>query len=154
MRKKGIRHTWRKLIRYSNPKSDQAFKKAYPVRHKVLMLCGVMAFILPSLLYTVFTIYVYPAPNSVWMLLGLYGSFFVGVGLFNIVAIGFRQYLGLAFTLLWTGIGGIMVGVSVIILYNNEHYYLWNSPMAIHYLIGAFPFFLGTYYYYFREKIT
>ena len=88
------------------------FKLRHPVGYVFLVLLGFAAFLLPFILYCVY-VFSGNAENNGWLLLGGIGSFIIGVGLFNFVAIIIRQYLGHLVTFLSFLIGGAMVAVSL-----------------------------------------
>lgn len=96
---------------YFTASSDDAFKAAHPIGYFFLVLLGIAALMAPFILYNIFVIPI--AENSSWMILGWIGSFIIGIGLFNLVAIIIRQYLGHLVSILSIIIGGIMVALSL-----------------------------------------
>ena len=75
------------------------------------MYCGAILFALFSKHYLYLVIPI--ANNSAWMILGFIGSFVIGIGFFNFVAIIIKQYLGHLVSILSFLIGGIMVALSL-----------------------------------------
>ncbi len=76
------------------------------------MLLGIVALMLPVILFLVFVI---PYDiNSAWMMLGWIGAFIVGIGFFNFVAIIIKQYLGHLVSILSFVIGGVLIWISLV----------------------------------------
>ena len=72
---------------------------------------------LPSIIYIAYCLFINPAPDEWWLILGVVGTFIIGVGLFNIVAAWIHQYLGHMLTLLCL-LGGLVITViSLFLLY-------------------------------------
>lgn len=91
--------------------SDYDFKEKHPIGYGFLVLLGIVALLLPVVLYLVFVI---PYNiNSAWIMLGWVGAFIVGIGLFNFVAIIIKQYLGHLVSILSFVIGGILIWISL-----------------------------------------
>ena len=96
---------------YFYASSDDEFKAAHPIGYFFLVLLGIAALMAPFIIYNIFVIPI--ANNSAWMILGWIGSFLIGIGLFNIVAVIIKQYLGHLVSILSFLIGGIMVVLSL-----------------------------------------
>ena len=79
---------------YFSAQSDEDFKRLHPVGYKWLCAMGILAVMLPQIIYLVYILVINPAPNEWTIMLGYVGAFIVGVGLFNIVAAWIDQYLG------------------------------------------------------------
>ena len=95
---------------FFSPESDFEFQANHPVGYTLLVLLGIVALFLPVVLYLIFVI---PLEiNSPWMVLGFVGSFIIGVGLFNFVAIIIKQYLGHWVSIISFFVGGIMMVIS------------------------------------------
>jgi len=88
--KKAPKNKWE----YFSAASDEDFKKLHPVGYTLLCLTGIIALILPQVIYLIYVIAIHPAPNEWTIMLGYVGTFIVGIGLFNIVAAWIHQYLG------------------------------------------------------------
>lgn len=84
----------RNAIDYFDPSSDDAFKKAHPIKYGVLVICAIAALILPLVILLLLTEIWFPAPDSGFLLLAMAGAFIIGIGFFNIVSAWFGQYLG------------------------------------------------------------
>ena len=75
-------------------------------------MLGIAALLLPVVLYLIFVI-PYDV-NSPWLMLGWVGGFIMGIGLFNLVAIVIKQYLGHLVTIGSFAIGAFLIWVSLI----------------------------------------
>ena len=102
---------------YFSAQSDVHFQREHPRAYRLLVFLGCTALLLPVVLQIVFTQFVFPAPNSAWLMLGWLGAFLFGAGLFNIVAAWIGQYLGHAVTAVCLLLGAALVAVSCLILY-------------------------------------
>ena len=95
---------------YFSAASDYEFKEKHPIGYGFLVLLGIVALMLPVILYLVFVI---PYDiNSAWMMLGWVGAFIVGIGFFNFVAIIIKQYLGHWVSIISFLVGSIMMLIS------------------------------------------
>ena len=92
---------------YFYASSDDAFKEKHPIGYFFLVMLGIAALMAPVAVYMLCAIPI--ANNSPWLILGWIGSFIIGIGLFNFVAIIIKQYLGHLVSILSFIIGGIMV---------------------------------------------
>lgn len=99
---------------YFYASSDDEFKAKHPIGYFFLVMLGIAALVSPVFVYMIFVIPI--ANNSAWMILGWIGSFIIGIGLFNYVAIIIKQYLGHLVSILSFLIGGIMVAVSLLLM--------------------------------------
>ena len=97
--------------RYFYAASDRQFKKKYPVGYGFLEVFGIVALLLPVVLYLFLILPV--APNDPWIIAGLVGTFLVGIGFFNFVAIIIGQYLGHLVSIISFIIGGMLIWVSL-----------------------------------------
>ena len=79
---------------FFDPSSDDNFRRKHPVGYVFLVILGLIAFIIPMIIYGVYVIANCGNESSLWFLLGLFGSMSIGVCLFNFVAIIIQQYLG------------------------------------------------------------
>ena len=98
-------------LQYFSISSDYEFKEAHPIGYGFLVFLGILALLLPVVLYLIF-VFSYNV-NSPWIMLGWVGSFVIGIGLFNFVAIIIKQYLGHAVSILSFIIGGILILISL-----------------------------------------
>lgn len=69
------------------PSADDEFKSKHPVGYRFLVLLGATVLILPMMIYGIIVSIHLGKESSIWLLLGGVGSFLIGIGLFNIVAI-------------------------------------------------------------------
>ena len=123
MGKKKNKQTSKKINNWIPPKgassyfsitSDYEFKRKHPIGYVFLVMLGLLALMLPVVLYLVFVL---PLDiNSPWLMLGWVGAFVVGIGLFNFVAIIIKQYLGHLVSILSFIIGGILIWLSLVLM--------------------------------------
>ena len=121
MGKKNKKKNRKKSSKWTPPKgssayffaaSDYKFKEKHPIGYGFLVLLGIVALMLPVVLYLIFII---PYNiNSAWMMLGWVGAFIVGIGLFNFVGIIIKQYLGHLVSILSFVIGGVLIWISLV----------------------------------------
>lgn len=98
--------------RYFSAASDYDFQRRHPIGYFFLVLLGITALLLPAALYMILVL-PYDA-NSPWLILGWVGSFVIGIGLFNFVAIIIKQYLGHLVSIFSFVIGAILVWISLV----------------------------------------
>ncbi len=92
--------------------SDDDFKRRHPIGYGFLCMLGILALLLPVVIYLIFVI---PYDiNSPWLMLGWLGGFIMGIGLFNFVAIIIKQYLGHLVSILSFLIGGMLILISLV----------------------------------------
>lgn len=96
---------------YFMPDSDDDFKAEHPRLYPLLVILGCVAFIAPLLVYCLWI-----GEANLWALLGIAGAFIMGIGMFNIVAAILHQYLGHVVTVGCFLLGGVMIGVSLLLI--------------------------------------
>ena len=96
---------------YFKVSSDDEFKEKHPIGYVFLVILGMAALFLPSILFCVLVVTL-GETDSIWVLLGVVGSFVFGIGLFNFVAIIIKQYLGHLVSIMSFLVGGVMMLVS------------------------------------------
>ena len=98
--------------KYFSAASDYDFKSRHPVGYGFLVMLGIFALMLPVVVYLIFVL---PYNiNSPWIMLGWVGGFVIGIGLFNLVAIIIKQYLGHLVSILSFIIGSILIWISLV----------------------------------------
>ena len=97
---------------YFSAASDYEFKEKHPIGYGFLVMLGIVALMLPVVLYLIFVMPL--QDNSPWLMLGWVGGFIIGIGLFNFVAIIIKQYLGHLVSILSFIIGGILIWISLV----------------------------------------
>ena len=141
-------------LSYFDPASDEAFKKAHPVGYFLLVLCLIVAFLLPMGLYALFVGYLIPAPNQEMILWGILGAMIIGIGICNIMAALIGQYLGHAVTVICFGVGILLMGIDILLLYSPFLQSSVNEEQMLYYMyttaVLLFPIF---YYPAFRQGI-
>lgn len=103
---------------YFSTESDESFKYLHPIGYKILCGIGIIALLLPMVIYITYTLAINPAPNEWTLILGQAGTFVIGIGLFNIVAAWIHQYLGHFLTFICIFGGGVLTALSLFLLYN------------------------------------
>lgn len=99
------------FLDYFMPDSDDGFKAEHPRLYPLLVILGCVAFIAPLLVYCLWI-----GEANLWALLGVAGAFIMGIGMFNIVAAILHQYLGHVVTVGCFLLGGVMIGVSLLLI--------------------------------------
>ena len=98
--------------KYFSAASDYDFKSRHPIGYNFLVMLGIVALMLPVVVYFIFVL---PYDiNSPWLMLGFVGGFVFGIGLFNLVAIIIKQYLGHLVSILSFIIGSILIWISLV----------------------------------------
>ena len=98
---------------YFYASSDDEFKSRHPIGYFFLVLLGLAALLAPVILYGVYVIPVFGDEVQWPFILGIAGSFIIGIGLFNFVAIIIKQYLGHLVSVFSFLIGGILIAISI-----------------------------------------
>lgn len=98
---------------YFMPDSDDDFKAEHPRLYALLIVLLLVALMAPPTLYVIFVL---NNGATAWGLLGLGGSVIVSIGLCNIVALIVHQYLGHVVTIGCFLLGGVMIGVSLLLI--------------------------------------
>jgi hypothetical protein len=109
-KKKNKRSNWIPPKDYKNyfcASSDEVFKAKHPIGYVFLVILGLVALLLPSILFCVLV-----GADSGWVMIGFVGGFVFGIGLFNFVAIMIKQYLGHWVSIVSFLIGGFMMLIS------------------------------------------
>ena len=98
--------------KYFSPVSDDEFKEKHPIGYVFLVILGMIALLSPVVLYLCFVI---PYDiNSPWMMFGWLGGFIFGIGLFNLVAIIIKQYLGHWVSIISFVLGSVFIWISLV----------------------------------------
>ena len=86
--------------------SDDDFKRRHPVGYGFLVALGLAAFVLPIIVFGILAYRKNPEAGGWPALVGVLGGIVAGIGLFNLVAVIIKQYLGHLVTILSLLIGG------------------------------------------------
>ncbi len=141
------------FLRFFSPASDEHFKKKHPIGYGFLVALGIFAFILPLIVLTT-AIVVCEGKPSGWYVLALAGCIVMGVGLFNLVAIIIKQYLGHLVTTICLLGGGLLVGISSIFMFVPEAYALVDEELTTFFFVtNAFYVFIAIFYVTFRGGV-
>ena len=110
--------------------------------------------LLPMAIYGV-SMFLLDAPNSGWLLLGMAGSFVLGVGLCNIVASLFGEYLGHLLTVICLTSGVGMTAASLFLLFHPTGKNILSEE-AVTYLVFSFMFLVvcAFFYWMFRRTVA
>lgn len=104
-------------LQYFSRHSDTDFKMLHPTMYPIISLIGVLLLFLPTVLLFASLIYLKLLSEDSWqVIIGLVGSFMIGVGLFNIVSAWLHQHLGHFLTVISLFVGGCIVGLSFLLL--------------------------------------
>ena len=121
----------------------------------IITLIKILGLVLPQILYLIITQHFFPCPNSAFLCLGYLGCFFIGLGLFNLIGLLDGASFGNAVTLFLLGIGGLLIGISSVILYTPSIYGAINEAyVTLWFFVGGVLFILGIWYYFFRMGLA
>ncbi|MBQ8583393.1 MAG: hypothetical protein IJ488_02130 [Clostridia bacterium] len=125
--------------------SPSKSKRKLQIRFGVIMILGVSVCFIPLILYIIY-IASFDENQSVggWPLLGIIGALVIGVGLANIVATFFRQYLGhkvTAFTL----IGGLCAVLLSVYMINHPE--LYDAVLSVYCSVSLIFLIFPTLFY-------
>ncbi|MBQ7789078.1 MAG: hypothetical protein IJ398_05440 [Clostridia bacterium] len=139
-------------LQFFFPESDEAFKEQHPVGYWILVICGITAFLLPLIIFSIYISH-FDQDQGVggWPALAIVGCLIIGIGLFNIVAAFIHQYLGHKLTAICLLGGSALVALSIFMV-NNPH--LYNQNVSIYYFVSLFMMLLpALFYVYFRFSV-
>ena len=130
---------------FFSPAADVDFKAAHPIGYWVLVILGIIAFILPLILYMPY-IARFDGEQSAggWPILAMVGCMVMGVGLFNIVAAFIHQYLGHKLTAICLLGGGSFVALSIFMTQNPE---LYDENVSLFYFASLGMMLLPVFFY-------
>ena len=141
------------IAKLFSPASDAAFKARHPFGYRVAVGFGIAALVLPLFVFILFTS-LFHAPNSGWLMLGALGCFVIGVGLFNIVAAFVDQYLGHLLTFGCLLGGGLIVFLSIQLLFNPTWVQAFDQAVVSYYFVSLlFLLFPAMIYLLFRFAV-
>lgn len=141
------------FLRFFNPASDEHFKKKHPVGYVFLVILGLFAFLLPLLTLMVVILNT-NAPASAWMVLAFIGCLVMGVGLFNLVAIIIKQYLGHLLTIICLLGGGALIAIACVFTYAPALNGLFDEDITTFFFVtNIFYAFMAIFYVMFRGGV-
>lgn len=98
-------------IAYFLKGSSYEFYQAHPIGYIFVGILGLIALLSPAF---ILFIYIGPKANTtIWDILGIIGSFIVGIGMFNFVAIIVNQYLGHLVSIISFLLGGGLIMLNL-----------------------------------------
>lgn len=120
----------------------------------IVALLRVSAFLFPLPVYLFFVLFLFPAPNSGFLVLGIVGSFAVGAGLMNIAGLYDDNYLGHAITGVALGFGSLLILVSSVIMYVPSIYTKFDERyVTLYYLVWTALIMCAIWYMFFRHAV-
>ena len=121
----------------------------------IVVILKFSVFILPLLSYLIFIVFVFPAPNSGFIFMGVVGSFLVGLSLIDLVGLLNKTNLGHIITIIPLGLGALLILISSLILYTptiyskiDEHY------VSLYFLIWTMLVISLIWYLFFHHAIS
>ena len=130
-------------------------KKAAASKQGLLTVIRSMFLILPLVLYLAVTDWLYPAPNSGFLVLGFVGCFLLGLGLVNIVGLLDNMYFGHAISAILLLLGVGLIAASSLIIYVPQFYARINEKYVSFYFIIWTMLLLSIIYYgFFRGAVS
>lgn len=129
-------------------------KKTDTRKQELIAFIKFGALILPLALYIVATVWLYPSPNSGFLVLGYVGCFVVGLGLVNIVGLLDEMYLGHVVSTILLSLGIGLVAASSAIIYVPQLYSQINEEhVTFYFVIWTMLALSAIYYGFFRGAV-
>lgn len=142
----------KKYKTFFSPNSDDEYKAKHPLAYKIIVTVGITVLLLPMIIYVL--VCGSKDVESGWLMLGLAGSFIIGIGLFNIVAAWLGQYLGHMVTFVCLLGGGSLVAISSLLLFNKTLYNLFDQEVVSFCFVSLlFLMMPAIYYVLFRASV-
>lgn len=130
-------------------------KKKKKQQYGWITLIKTVAFCLPVLLYITIVMFIFPTPNSGFIVMGGVGTLFLGVGLVNLIGLVNDMYFGHIVTAGLMGIGSLMLIPSLVILYTPSIYARFDEQYVTQYvIIWAALLVVAIWYMFFRAGMT
>ncbi len=103
---------------YFSSAADAVYRRAHPIGYKLMTVLGIAALCGPMIAWIVWIAASAGRLDGTgaWSFVGWLGTFLIGIGLFNFVAILLKQYLGHLLSILCFLIGGGLVGLNLVFL--------------------------------------
>lgn len=93
--------------------SDDVYKEKHPIKYWFIVALGISALVGPMILYYVL-LGAMGVSTDVPVGLGFIGTFIIGIGLFNFVAIILDQYLGHLVSIISFVLGGLLLIINLV----------------------------------------
>ena len=120
-----------------------------------MALIKFLAFIFPLIMYLLMILFVFPAPNSGFIALGILGCIMLGLGLVNITGLIDKMYLGHILTVGLVASGFLFLFVSSVIMYTPEIYSGLNeNHITFYFAVWSLLMISAIYYPFFRHAIS
>ena len=120
-----------------------------------IIFLKMLLFFMPLPVYLLFTTYIFPAPNSAFIFLGIIGCFFVGIGLISIAGLLDGRYLGNVITGIILGVGLLPIVISSVIMYTPSIYSTIDENYLSFYFLIWLSFSISLIWYIlFRFRIS
>lgn len=121
---------------------------------RVVAFLRVSAFLFPLPVYLLFVLFLFPVPNSGFLVLGIVGSFAIGLGLMNVAGLYDDNYLGHEVTGITLGIGSLLILVSSVIMYVPAIYAKFDERyVTLYYLVWTALVICAIWYMFFRHGV-
>lgn len=139
---------------FFSSKLDEDFKKQHPTGYWILVICGIIALILPLIFLIVYLLIFereHARAANAWVVPAIMGCFAMGVGLFNIIAAFIHQYLGHKLTIGCLLGGGGIVFLAMYMMNNPQ---LYNEAVIQFYFVSLCALLLpAMLYFLFRGSV-
>lgn len=120
-------------------------------RYGLYAFVNLLALFLPCFLYMVITTWIFPSPNSGFLILGYIGNLILGLGFVNIAGNLSGMYLGNIVTFSAFGVGSLLITASSLVMYVPAIYSRMDESIITFYFIIWIVFAVsGMFYMFFR----
>lgn len=127
---------------------------------KILRILSAVSVFLPCVTYVLLVLWIFPARDSSFNLLGLIAAFFLGLSLYVLIrcadpaAFGFQISSAGFISLFFRGLGIILMVLTYLLLYVPKFYQRINEPAVHHYaLLLGLLLLCGLAYWFFRMNV-
>lgn len=127
---------------------------------KILRILSAVSIFLPCITYLLLILWIFPARDSSFNLLGLIAAFFLGLSLYvlircaNPAAFGFQLSSAGFISLFFGGLGSILMVLTYLLLYVPKFNQKINEPAVHHYfLLLGLLLLCGLAYWFFRMNV-
>ena len=129
--------------------------KKSDINISITALIKTLAFLIPLLLYILFTVIIFPSPNSGFLFVGVVGSLALGFGLISVTGLIDGLYLGHTITGISVGTGSALIAISSLIMYIPPIYSSIDEQyISFYFLIWLSLLISAIWYMFFRMGIS